>query len=370
MTAQQAQKIQDDFALGVPDQIRQILQNTPFSPPDGSVQGLTIKALGLNANQKANAIFVKKKIVNNISKIAFVKFVPLDQAKKGAVGIDARDMKYGDELRTTVSRTGYLPIWWLPWDGRGSLVKTKILDIANHPTVDPNDVSIDPLPNPPIFITAALSGCSVFAYGDARGPSVYHGGYEGRVMDALNANGNGRMGNTPEEVWRNLFNGAVYLPESTGDPWEKNIHKMYKLNDPNSKLAKVQAGIKAYGEVGKSQYVTQFTSTGETHLSRQFQKWLMDANRDRLAQISVSAWGAVLGIRSTAGIWSFYLQRNASIAYQQIQKSYKGHIGKIKWGEQIALGPTQRQNICMGLQKFFPDRGSITMNDLTSIQLV
>ena len=67
------------------------------------------------------------------------------------------------------------------------------------------------IPNPDIFFTAAINGCSVFVNGNAADPTVYHGGAEQNEIAAIkNQLGNtfwNMIGGNTEGMWMNLFKG-------------------------------------------------------------------------------------------------------------------------------------------------------------------
>lgn len=370
------------FQFGFNGPVIDLLSKQPVYPPSGSIRaGRVIKApRGRNdlAPRPNFVQFSKQKLENVVDRIAFIKFVDDDSntAHKGALSFD---IKYGDDpaMATIGQRAGYIPVWWLPWNGAGAVVKLKIEDAGTASFPVGNGAA--PIPNPKFFFTAAVNGCSVVIRGDERGPSCYHGGIDGTtVKDAMGEVNFNALGGSVEEVWRNVIEG-VYYRKSGNDtvltPKPLTHHHGGQLKRDKS----------TWAEINRNDYVAErdpvnpgryFTVPGmlpnqrmnTTLLAKTFQDWARDENRRVLTQIEVSPWGCVFGLREAGGNWQMYLQRNATVSYRRLRKRHG--VGKLRWGDMEAFGPPQTTFVTLALQRFFPDKGAVHYRDFSRIQLV
>ena len=176
-------------------------------------------------------------------------------------------------------------------------------------------------PDPDIFFTAAINGCSVFIQGSKKNPTIYHCGGDPDYPTTE------RDPSVAATFWRNLV-----------------------LN--------YGQGRKPKAEVNKTNYVLDVTTTNtaekSTQHSREYDEWLK-SNVDNTVRIKeVAPWGCVFGIR-TGDEWAFYLQENATIKYATIQK------------KKIALGPlTKKVEVSimqvgrpMHVREIFPNGGGV-----------
>jgi hypothetical protein len=225
-------------------------------------------------------------------------------------------------------------------------------------------------PNPGLFFTAALSGCSVFVVGDRRNPSVFHGGSSFQLDHKHLA-----AGQTVEEFW------------------------MSKLG-PKPRTTRVRS-------IGKSDYINQLRRgyqsnddrLGTTALAQEVEQTLTTQGNCEVT--SVSPWGCVFGLRDDGGHWAFELVKNVTMQYWRIKKRLlgtedrrvgevrspqsvgvgiepetgllkvkKGHIGtpptyekhdKHVWEEQF-IGSSK----AIAHRTFFPGKGQIVLHDLRS----
>ena len=249
----------------------------PVHPPDGKlvVGHFTTKAPHVagpvpTTDGYGQVKFSKQKLVNLVDRVAFLRCI--DETSAGEAGALSFEVKYADELTTTVSRAGRAPAWWLPWNNSGALVKLTI-EPSTTPTLNFGP-GIANQANPNMFFTAAINGCSVFAYGSLDGPSVYHAGLGGDVLASLGASAAG-LGTTSEEAWENLLNHVTFSGSNIA-PAVGNR----KQNKPN------------FSSVDKSEYVAErkghgfYTTKGlpnalgkrldgrTTKRARDFQNWV------------------------------------------------------------------------------------------------
>lgn len=340
-------------------QMYSFLTTTPVQPPSGGVAGLNVAAKAKTATgaNLGNVDYAQIKLLHPIDRIAFIRIVG-DPLFPDTLSFQ---VQYAHQLRTVASRAGYIPIWFLPWDTK-RVLKLKIED-SSSPTLQPYGAmpapvaGIDALPNPGIFFTAAINGCSVFAVGDTRTPSVYHAGITGSLETQMPTAAFTALGGISEDVWRNLVEGAHF--DNTG-----NIV-------PKTAAQHTHGSFKAtrhpyFGEVNRSDYIAERTPTGDV-LSRgtlphgaprlttskavELEKKL--EKKGNLTDVEVSPWGAVFGLRDSTGSWNFHLVKNATISYRR----YTWHkMGFIPYNRTKEANTTSTV-INLGCQQFFPGRG-------------
>lgn len=244
---------------------------------------------------------------------------------------------------------GLVPAWFLPWDERGGMVKLSIPSLAKFEVGNWNANASPYLPRsvkkideyPRFFLTSAINGCSVFVTGNEREPTVFHGGKGSGVEgDAI-------------QVWRDMLK-EVDKPK----PPKEN---MFFRAEPKVRLP--------VGEVNKSHYVKEpgvkdkdgFNTTTTTN---QFEAALNSALRKGPIKVRmIRPWGAVFGICDEFGYWKFYLQENATIRYDVVEK--------------IALGPLTKKpkpfsvSRPMVVRQIFPNHGgaAVMKNDFTILPL-
>ncbi|MBW3600511.1 MAG: hypothetical protein KY475_25010 [Planctomycetes bacterium] len=156
-------------------------------------------------------------------------------------------------------------MYFLPWDPRGGAVELKIPSGADGPF---------------LFLTAALSGCSVFVDGTPQKPRIFHCGTQENTGSDTSA----------KEFWKSVAK-KIGLDESTA----KAIHN-------------INYGIPLRGEAPKVKHRQEKTKT-----------FLKQKEGKSINVESVDSWGAVFGIR-TGTDWTFYLQENVTVQYQRVSE--------------------------------------------------
>jgi len=290
----------DVLLTGSYNQKLNYLRTHPVNPPDGYTgMALTDKTSG-----NRDRDWTKMTIRNTADMVGFIKMGAIIRDQVGALTFR---LKYVNEgLTQNASRTGLIPCWFLPWKSR-QLMKLKIEDATTSPNLNLG-ATIDPVPNPELFFTAAINGCSVFVVGDPKHPSVYHAGITGNLKSALGLTDFMRLGGTSEAVWRSL-------------------------------VGRSGTATKPLGEVNRNDYVAQRVGSASREQDRimshgnytTFQAMMLESEiqgRNDLAAIKVTPWGCVFGLRDTAGQWSFNLVKNASIEYFRVVRKKK--LGKTK----------------------------------------
>jgi hypothetical protein len=210
-------------------------------------------------------------------KVAYIDFYK-DKKMGGRSGTEQEGI---DALRFDASfnaNSGGHPIYFLPWDQSSAIVRLSI------PQKGTNN------PDPDIFFTAAINGCSVFVQGTPSNPTIYHAG-----------------GNTGQSDHNE---GAKF--------WREALRK--HIN--SSASAKARGNLVA--EVNKTDYVKTPGTVGNSTTPRaQAYEDMLKANLDKAGKFSVTMvnpWGCVMGIRTGAD-WAFYLQENGTVITSVVTKA-------------------------------------------------
>lgn len=368
------------------------LETTPVVPPDGLaiISRMKEKQTGVvgaawqdpakdaktNVSQPA-AAFSKLKYTNSGDMLGFIE-MGLPRAPE-FIGAATFDVKVNVQIASAAQVAGRIPCWWLPWLSQ-HIIKIKIASLATTPTIDLGGTK-GSVPNPGLFFTAAINGCSVFAVGSPQNPSLYHAGITGTLEKALGNTEFTRLGGTSEAVWRNLLGRA--------------------------------GSAKPIGETNRGRYVAERTSatasdtdryhpTSNPDLYTTFEALRFEATLNRrndISAVEVTPWGAVFGVRDGAGNWSFTLVRNATVTYYHLVKKYKYFFSKPvptavgekrldtgrmnpdgsahdlsgldKKGKEAAYAE-RAYSMCVNLghEQFFPGGGAAVYHDHNTIQII
>lgn len=304
----------------------------PVSPPNSATGNLISAGRGFLKDQTYNAAidFTKVKLDDAGERICYIDLKRATVAKEGALTFDCATA----DSTPLAARANGAPIWWLPWESR-RMVKIKI-GAQGAPLLDSLG---NALPNPNLFFTAAVSGCSVFVRGGTTTPSIYHGGIDGKLADGVNGkilvrgvfnkNQFKRLGGSTPAFWRQVLSGMDYdMNKGDNDLLQGTVgaNKFNRVNDP-------------VAEVNTTHY-TSDKGTHTTRNSRNFESFLKKQAKSRGRRIDVVApWGAVFGLRNGAN-WSFYLQQNVLIVYTK-----------------LAGGPPVSDCLVLAVTQFSPGQG-------------
>lgn len=322
---------------------RAVLRETPINPPNGIASMFTSDQLN---NAALN--FTKLKITNVNDMICFLRLCAIERDQVGAMTFET---KFPHELPLAANRVGWVPCWFLPWSS-GRIIKLKIPDVATTPTIVFNP-GVASLPNPDLFFTAGINGCSVFSVGAADTPSVYHGGIN------------------PGALTMNL------LPnETTEAAWRRLLGRL--------------GTVKFVGSVGKTDYISELNNPlgnddTDRVMSGPYKSTQLAANLEATLQlngalnnVSVSPWGAVFGLREPAtGNWTMTLVKNSTVTYRRVVQTVKKRVlrpdkvittiaGEDR-GLQINWPISNSYNL--GFQDFFPGGGVATLRALDTTQI-
>jgi hypothetical protein len=285
------------------------------------------------------------------------------------------------QLQTVASRVGWLPCWYLPW-GSGKIYKLKISSNVTDPVLNfgPN---IDPLPNPRLFFTAAINGCSVFAVGNQANPSMYHGGFDpgGLTSPVIN-------NETTEEAWRRLL-GRVNTQKVVTSVGKTDYITELDHTVLNDQRARDDQRLR----VGMGLTGPKTTAQADAFEAR------LQANQ-QLTNVTVNPWGAVFGLRDDNNAWHMVLVKNAQVNYHKFfaQTTKKTLFGKKSIparteGEMMPIGSTVptlepqgradlaqialrpkteviiRRSCNLGYHEFFPGGNQAMYRDLANVMV-
>lgn len=263
---------------GTPDQVLQLFQKYPVHPPDDAdgYRGENVRSIDnvrfTGEGNDAGAIQIAN--VDPNKPVAWLNFFKNRKTIK--------DLQVGNEgAHTLIASASYtqndthVPAYFLPWNTAGAVISLTIPQRgsrAHH------------LPDPPLFFTAAINGCSVFFDGPSDNPTVYHAG------------------------------GSTYQPTSAlGAKFWRDI------------MADVLGGRNAFSEVNKTEYIMTDGvlrgGTKTTQAAKDYETWLGDNSSDSIRLEDINPWGCVFGIRR-GDDWEFWLQQNTTVIYTVLKKKH------------------------------------------------
>ena len=176
---------------------------------------------------------------------------------------------------------GSQPIYFLPWDKSGGATELTIPDL---PTTTPLAT------HPCVFVTTAVTGCSLIFKGTQQNPTILHCGREqGLARDA-------------HDFWPDF---VTYL----------ETHSTARGRRTGGQLAHAskRAYIKEPGVMSGGKGTTQDALDFQARITDRYDT-LAGTRGRRIAVQDVCPWGAVVGIRRGSD-WTFYLQENANVVY-------------------------------------------------------
>lgn len=210
---------------------------------------------------------------------------------------DARDVGNNEgrdaiRMRTKFSPFGEAePVYFLPWDDRGVIVKLRIPAKENRGT------------EPDVFFTAAINGCSVFIQGDPDEPTVYHAGGPTGIKDP----------NEAARLWRHALMQHIKSSATAQarGRLEAEVNKTHYISTPGTSGNSSTPAVDAYEKELKS----LLDKKGSFQITRTF------------------PWGCIFGIRSGAN-WAFYLQENATVYCDYVSKK---SVRTMKYAKPVRL---------------------------------
>ena len=263
-----------------------------------SCDNSTFKSTGSTHAKTTSVRYAGIKTGKKVAYVEFFKDMVMGGASGAAqegIGVMRLNASYDDT-------TGGTPIYFLPWDTTGAVIRLVI------PRRGVND------PDPDIFFTAAINGCSVFFQGTPDHPTVYHAGGSSGESDH----------NQAARFWREALSKHIAA----------------------SATALGRGGIKA--EVNKTHYVKTAGTVGNSSTPRaeEYERYLKE-KLDKVGKFTVTMvnpWGCVMGIR-TGNDWMFYLQENSTVICNNVTKT----------GVQVRYYARP-----MNIRQIFPGNGAIS----------
>jgi hypothetical protein len=283
-----------------------ILKNYSICPPDtiaGNIgkaaDDIDTSALPSNLPNDNQPKSLRYARMMSSSKIGYIELYK-DKTQDRMInkeGIDAI------RFRCSYKQTDYpasQPVWFLPWQP-GSIIRLTI------PAAGVNN------PDPDIFFTAAINGCSVLVQGTAQNPTIYHGGGDTGRSDHDEA----------AMFWRQALRKHIADSASAAlrGPILAEVNKTDYIKTQGSLTRPVSLQA-TKGTFGTKIVATPDTKQyGTTPRAIAYQEWLeQELNRKGSFQVqTVSPWGCVMGVR-TGGNWAFYLQENATVVCDIVSK--------------------------------------------------
>jgi hypothetical protein len=295
------------------------LQKYAITPPDGGVQDLTrrddvtIDGKSRKYSSAANPNYqIGYGHLHRVDDSWATGSQTLKLHKPESVYLD---VKYKNEINE-LEADEYLKFYWLPWDPRGGVVKISLI-------VPPPRTGRSPWPDPDLFFTAALSGCSIFVRGSRKHPTIYHAGIDGSAPGA------------PGDHWRALYKAIIPDDEATDENFAER-HEVNTLNyvhKPNRPLKDVT----------------------------DYNKFLQKQQKEVQAKI-VHSWGCVFGLRDANRDWTFYYQENIYVTYQ---KRKKGRF----YGWKDDNSAPHSTNYPMTVRQFYPGTDHVEIANFRKIAI-
>jgi len=196
-----------------------------------------------------------------------------------------------------------VPCYFLPWNPTGGAVELTIPD-RDGPASNANPI---------LFLTAALSGCSVYVKGPAAKPTIFHCGTQHETV-----------GSKASLFWDSVMKQLGHDPEDLSVVHNKDYT------------------VPKRGDAAEMKEATRRQETAKSVLQKTF-KSTLDVEE-------VSTWGSVFGVRDGRS-WMFYMQENCTVTYHKIRKSK--HLGR-----RISDGPPRIYSRPMFCRQIFPAGGS------------
>jgi hypothetical protein len=241
--------------------------------------------------------------VGGENKVAFCDIVPA-----GAVGGVPGDImgSYSDDKRLYVMRITYrrassssIPVYYLPWQPN-HMMRMKLNPSRKHPTTERTWYFRSYTVEPDIFVTAAVSGCSVFVSGEPEQPVVYH-------INAADVNGpQGQTLETDNDTdYRAAAQAKVAHMTGLHQAAMAQFPKEGAKNPAGGRTLSAQARI---GAVHREDYMPEGLPSLLPGLARHRPQRATDFEADQ--------FGTIFG-RRKGGTWRFYRQTRTRIAFEK-----------------------------------------------------
>jgi hypothetical protein len=294
---------------GSEDDFKRLLRKYSLRPDDnaGSV-GKQVGEAGTGLAAQANQQFLAGSTSNNVELREMGKDHLVAWVNLSLQGRSSSALQTGDRVKVTAgfhNPGNHVQAYFLPWLAGSSIRMT----IPQMGFTKPGD------PDPNVFFTAAISGCSIFFQGTRQRPTIYHCGGETNYKKA--------QINEAIGFWEEVV--AAHIDHDRNKVTGQAAHGALNAQRVNKSHYVATPGCKARPDQVQGTLVKQhFTTPAALAYQRQLE------TRTALTSVTiedVSPWGCVLGRRAANGDWTFYLQENATIMYHKVSRSLS-HPGK------------------------------------------
>jgi hypothetical protein len=309
---------------GTYDEFKKLLTRYAICPPNdiGGYRGDNLSTIRTQGNAPQNSPRlagttrsedIRMGQVQGAKLVAYIDLRLTPRGGYAVTGNEGGDRIYFDADYN--AQGGYVPVYFLPWDSDGAAVRLTI------PAPGVNN------PDPDIFFTAAINGCSIFFQGTRQNPTIYHcGGGTGFAKAQITE---------AEEFWQEVVDDFVGQDAAAG---RANLGNVAARSVGKSEYV-ATPGYKSKPDVGAIQSFT-------TPRALKYQKQLKRKHGiTKLTIEEVSPWGSVLGRRDNNGDWTFFLQENATIIYHQVDRSLPNLFKGVKTPAQYVARPLKWKEI-------------------------
>lgn len=270
-------------------------------------------------------------VQTRLKKLAYTSLEEISDPQTNRIEHNSYKLMFRTPVEIGTAAADYIPCYFLPW-ASNHLTKMQLNPKLPASKLDPD-----------LFFTAAINGCSVMVTGDSKAPIITHGGTSD--SRSIPSNDNAFAGGNARQHWKGLF---------------QNDLAANNINTP------------IFG-IHKDDYIN-YAFTGTTPEAATYQSFL-NSNGSRHMRIdSVTAEGAVFGLRDAGGDWAFYLQKKVRFIFTRLRKAgiSKYEPVEISTGRQITRnipGSTQKKttaevitdtrtvNVTISVVKFYPGNG-------------
>lgn len=294
---------------------------------------------GINVGTVPTGPLAPRAFLQGVNRVADVRLAQIDAAHLVA-HIDLRlgarqeaatvhNLEGGDRIYFDASYAAaatHVPVYYLPWDSSGASIRMTI------PVMGTNN------PDPSIFFTAAINGCSIFFQGTQQNPTIYHCG---GTTDYAKSQITEAIGFWQDVVDEYIGDDVTQGRANLGALHANSVDKAQYVTTPG---VKSKADVTGAGGAKIKSYTTK-TALSYQHLLK------AKHGLTKITIEEVSPWACVLGRRDAAGDWSFYLQENASVRYHQVTRSLPNLFNGQKSASHSVARPLRWRQIFPGTQK-------------------
>ena len=220
-----------------------------------------------------------------------VAYIDLKLEARGTVSNEGGDAISFDS--TYDANLGEVPVYFLPWDSDGASIRMTIPAKGTRGQGEPD---------PDIFFTAAINGCSIFFQGDRLSPTIYHcGGTTGFAKTQIDET---------VAFWEGVMGVFQQQGVALGAVANGSVNKKHYVTDPATHYTEHNA----IANIDIDYFTTVRAKKYKAELERKYAL-------GKLTVMESNPWACVLGRRNDQGEWTFYMQENTTIVYSEVKRS-------------------------------------------------